>query len=524
MMTPFFRICSIILLIITFKTLALGQKKEIRVLDDIPGSIVRLENLNSPFRETNPCLTPDGRYLFFMSGRGGEKWSDPGYTSYQGRTEADGDIYYSRNVDGIWSDPENLGPPINTSMGEDEPNVTPDGQFVIFQSWKEGWDTNGGPYYKAELLGNVWGKPEGLGGNIHLFFMDQIEKNDWYYATDGSALSPDGRIFIFASGKWYMEPMDLYISFNNYGQWSYPEKMTLSTDADERAVFIGADSRTLFFSSSGYGGYGGLDIFKTVIDEQGNHGQILNLGPAFNTGKDDFGFTMNVEGTEIFYTQDADIVHVQLKNPNHLLKPLPTLVINGVVSDYYGNPVDAEIRILSKQTDQMVAKAKSNALSGEYSIAIQKVNDSYVKEVRAENFKNHIEEIRIKRADRSTIIEKRDLLKRKNSELIFFDLNDPTIPDSETNKLDSIISYLFDHKRSKVLMTGHADQLGTEAYNLELSEKRVNNVKNYFLNKGVPEKIIHTRYFGEAKPLNSHPRGEESQVNRRVEVMIRPVN
>jgi outer membrane protein OmpA-like peptidoglycan-associated protein len=123
----------------------------------------------------------------------------------------------------------------------------------------------------------------------------------------------------------------------------------------------------------------------------------------------------------------------------------------------------------------------------------------------------------------SSRVESLDLLKRANSELIFFDLDDSGIRDSEIDKMDSIVAYLYNHKRAKVLLTGHADQLGTDAYNLELSRQRVERVKSYFENKGIPSRIMQTRYFGESKPIESHPRGEESQVNRRVEVMIVPL-
>jgi outer membrane protein OmpA-like peptidoglycan-associated protein len=502
--------------------ISLGQPGILTIRDLKPVSIQPMNCLNSPYRETNPCLTPDGRYLFFMSGRGGESWSNPTYTKYNDQEEADGDIYFSQWNDSSWSEPVNLGSAINTSMGEDEPNVSPDGQFVFFQSWKEGWDTTGGPYYRAELFGNVWGKPEGLGGNIHRFFLEQIKKNGWYYATDGSSLSPDGKFFIFAAGKWYDEPMDLYISIHEAGEWTYPRKMSLSTRGDDRSVFIAADSRTLFFSSSGYGGNGGLDIFKTVIDPEGNHGQIINLGTVFNTEKDDFGFTMNVEGTDIFYTQDADIIRVILKNPDRLLKPLPTLVINGVIMDYEGHPVEAVVRISRKEDMQTVAKAKSNALTGEYSVAIQKADERYIKEITAANFREHREEIEILDPDNSSRMENRDLLIRANSELIFFDLDDSRIRDSEIDKMDSIITYLYNHKRSKVLLTGHADQLGTDRYNLELSSKRVEEVKTYFEKKGIPSRIMKTRFVGESQPLESHPRGEKSPINRRVEVLIVP--
>ncbi len=515
---------TIYLLFILILWSGFSHGQEITTLDLDPVSISKLDHLNSPYRETNPCLTPDGKYLFFMSGRGGQSWSDPDYTTYHGRREADGDIYYSRKTNGKWSQPVNLGPSVNTEMGEDEPNVTPDGQYVIFQSWKAGWDTTGGPYYISELSGKDWGEPEGLGGNIHRFFMEQIEKNDWYYATDGSALSPDGKKFIFAAGKWYDEPMDLFISYKKEGKWTYPEKIGLNTRGDERSVFIASDSKTLFFSSSGYAGFGGLDIYKTVLNEDGSYEQIVNLGPVFNTAEDDFGFTMNLDGTTIFHTRNGEIIEVELSDPDHLLKPLPTLMINGIVSDYYGNPLEAEILIIGKQDKRLVTRAKSNALTGEYSLAIEKVKGKYIKEINADNYQRQREEIVIKNRKESTVIKSRDFLKKVNSELIFFDLDKAEIRKSEIPKLDSISEYLYAHKRSNVMLTGHADQSGTDEYNLQLSKSRVENVKDYFEKKGIPGRIIRTRYFGESQPLESHPAGEKSWINRRVEVVIIPLD
>jgi peptidoglycan-associated lipoprotein len=71
-------------------------------------------------------------------------------------------------------------------------------------------------------------------------------------------------------------------------------------------------------------------------------------------------------------------------------------------------------------------------------------------------------------------------------------------------------------------LSGHADQPGSDNYNLELSRKRVENVKDYFESKGIPGKIMRTRHLGESQPLENHPRGEENQINRRVEVLIIP--
>ena len=180
---------SIILCIIC-SNLILAQSPPMTVVHSGEIPVEELSVLNSDFRETNLSITPDGKYLYFMSSRGQMPWSVEGYTIYKGTPRYDGDIWFSRNDNGAWSSPECLPATVNTSTGEDEPNVSPDGNYVLFQSWRDSWFSDGGPYYISELFGTVWGKPSGMKGGINQFFKHSYNKH-YGYATDGAALSPD---------------------------------------------------------------------------------------------------------------------------------------------------------------------------------------------------------------------------------------------------------------------------------------------------------------------------------------------
>ncbi|MGD1839865.1 MAG: hypothetical protein ACFB0B_03070 [Thermonemataceae bacterium] len=120
--------------------------------------IQRLYRLNSSYEELNLNISPDGKYLFFMSKRGGQPWTGYPRTRRDGTKEYDGDIWYSKKVGGIWQSPIALSGKINTYDGEDEPNISPDGQNVYFQSWIN-WERRYGPYYQASLNGAQWGTP-----------------------------------------------------------------------------------------------------------------------------------------------------------------------------------------------------------------------------------------------------------------------------------------------------------------------------------------------------------------------------
>lgn len=90
--------------------------------------------LNSPHRETNMTLSPDGQYLYFMSLRGEQEWSSV-YMTYRGDSVYDGDIWLSEKVSGEWSEPKVLRYGINSAQGEDEPVITAEGTRLYYQSW-----------------------------------------------------------------------------------------------------------------------------------------------------------------------------------------------------------------------------------------------------------------------------------------------------------------------------------------------------------------------------------------------------
>ena len=123
-----------------------GQSRQVPILSHPPEVTPRnLTILNSPYRETNLSITPNGRYLYFMSGRGGQSWSRKYGSMFAGKREYDGDIWYSERMAHGWKAPQVLNAPINSSQGEDEPNISPDGQTVRFQSWHDQWAKDGGP-------------------------------------------------------------------------------------------------------------------------------------------------------------------------------------------------------------------------------------------------------------------------------------------------------------------------------------------------------------------------------------------
>jgi outer membrane protein OmpA-like peptidoglycan-associated protein len=240
-----------------------------------------------------------------------------------GSLGGNGDIFRSDLVNGVWSKPVDIGSSINTTSGEDEPTFSANGTEMYYQSWSGDWKKTGGPYYKAKLENGVWKKKGSIGTNISRFFADQSNLN-FGYATDGMAVSPDGKIFIVACGPEYDGPMDLYYSIKKENGWTYPELFGVSTEGDERSVFIAGDSKTIYFSSDGLGGFGGLDIFKVQIQSNGKLGKPVNIGVPFNTSKDDMGFVASADGKSAFFIRNLDIYYADISMLNAEIKPEST--------------------------------------------------------------------------------------------------------------------------------------------------------------------------------------------------------
>lgn len=510
---------------------------------------IELTALNSTFRDINLSITPNGKYLYFMSGRGGQPWSYPNYTTYRGKPEHDGDIWFSKRENDVWQAPLCLGKPINTASGEDEPNISADGQTVYFQSWQS-WTNRGGPYYRAELHGEKWGTPVALGGGIHRFFAEGFS------ATDGMSVSPDGNILVVAVGKNYEGPMDIYItSKGRDGVWAYPEKLDISTPGDERSVFIGADNRTLYFASNGWGGFGKLDIFKTVLLGGSKCGEVYNIGKPFNTKEEDYGFVMDVLRDEVYFVRNGDIFYAKLgKDADPRIKPQPVIVLEGTVKDSAGQGVESEITLRRNADKAYVTSSRSNAKTGEYSLVFPRQEGEYTQEIRF-NADYVVERAISVNAQTPALVEQpivadaerlvqdmpqvvEEVMAPKPiltapapktavpvnavtaiKTVVYFDTDHAEVTPEAAQSLNEALEILKANSGCTLSLTGHTDADGTKAYNLGLSQRRVESVADFLKKKGI-DLAPKLASKGETNPVAGNETTAGKRQNRRVEVVV----
>ncbi|TSA35632.1 MAG: OmpA family protein, partial [Porphyromonadaceae bacterium] len=100
---------------------------------------------------------------------------------------------------------------------------------------------------------------------------------------------------------------------------------------------------------------------------------------------------------------------------------------------------------------------------------------------------------------------------------VYFDFDSYKLKPEGIDVLDKLANALSNHNDFGVQFDGYADYIGTEEYNLKLSEKRANSAKSYIMNKGITDNRIRLQYFGESKPAQDNKTVEGRRLNRRVE-------
>ncbi len=256
------------------------------------------ENVNSSYIEQSPLLSPDGKILFF---------SRRGHPDNIGGVDDMEDIWFSRLDEETheWLPAENLGPPLNTAGPNSICSITEiNGEIVLLL---------GNTYLKRGVMGEgismttlkpngKWDKPTNLVVENQYNYSDQID----YY------MSQDGKIIIMSLERDDTHgDRDLYVSFENKetGVWSEPLNLgSVINSADtEEDPFLDADNETLYFSSKGFKGYGGSDIYvsKRLDDSWTNWSEPENMGRGVNGPQDDTYFNIPSTGSHAYFTRGS---------------------------------------------------------------------------------------------------------------------------------------------------------------------------------------------------------------------------
>lgn len=485
------------------------------------------KNVNSEYSELNPLLSPDGKTLYF---------SRSNHPENKGGVNDKEDIWYSQlDSAGHWQLAKNMEQFNNEypNFVNTISNVTPDGKsaiIVLGNKYLDNGKMQAGVSISSNVGGN-WTKPVAL--NI---------KNDYNFNEKANYFLTNNRqtLLMSVEREDSQGSRDLYVSFlQPDSSWSEPLNLgdVINTAGEETAPFLASDDKTLYFSSNGFSGYGGSDIYvsKRLDDTWTSWTEPENLGPEINSRLEDLFFNIPASSEYAYYSRgvsenNTDIFRVKLpivKNPE------PWVTVRGkVVDGVTGKPMAAKIVYERLPDGKSMGIAQTNPETGEYEVRLPA---GHLYGVRAEA-KDKISEgqnLDLRNITSETTIDHKDfnLEPIKVSPIqenivvslnnIFFDFDKETLKAESFPELKRIATMMNEKTTMQIEIAGHTDATGPEQYNLGLSERRAKAVMTYLVDKeGVDKNRVTIVFFGETKPIESNETKDGRKKNRRVEFKI----
>jgi len=428
---------------------------------------------------------------------------------------------------------------INTRFHEGPGVIAPDGSIFFTRNnyfgGKTGKSKDGTVKLKIYIAsGRNWEKVE------------EFPFNSDDYSVGHPALSSDGNVLIFVSdmpggfgGK------DLYYSVRAAGgtQWTKPVNMgrRINTEGNEMFPFWGKDG-VLFFSSTGYAGLGGLDVFEVMLKDLRPLGIPHNLGAPINSAGDDFGLIRSEDGKSGFFSSNRngnDDIYAYTRQAY-------SIKLAGKILDAQTNapwPGSQVYLRTSEGTDTLVVNAK-----GEFSFELDKETDyevigynpdfvtkrQFISTTGIRTDSTIIVNFLLDRARNSQlwVIKNCDSLKRLfNISNIYYDLDKSFIRETSKTVLDRLVTLMTNHPEISIITSSHCDSRASAGYNKALSLRRGEATKAYLVSKGIKSTRVKVEYYGKSRLVNRCFDGvncseEDQQLNRRTEfdVIINGVN
>jgi outer membrane protein OmpA-like peptidoglycan-associated protein len=508
---------------------------------------------NSPVSDYSPALY-ENDFIVFTS----ERTEATGKETYKWTGQKFSDIFIIRK-DG--SDIKKFDSAINTNQNEGNPWFSKNMETMYFTRCYA--FSNGDERCKimvSKRINEVWEEPQVLP-----FVQDK-------YSYGHPTLIENDSVLVFASD--ISEPggaMDLYYTeLQDDGNWSEPEKLPSSINTQGNEKFPTGDGDTLYFSSDFLPGFGGYDIFKTYLRKDFSWAPPNNLGYGINSGGDDFSFIVDYKEPKKpgiiqqgYFTSSKpgskkdDIYRFYKQTPEKIDAPEvvttaePKMVVKSLFvlartytpqflmsddpnSELIGKNQLATVAItIFDENNVKIAEGYSDGKGLYYHVVpenkVLKVVGSKLNYLTASTFvdtRNVVfkEDENTKTLNVELNLEKIYRNKEINLKNIYYDYDKWDIKEEAKPTLDQLFGILKDNPRIQIQLSSHTDCRGTEAYNVELSQKRAQSVVDYLVAKGIDSKRITPIGYGESSLIETCEcekcTENQHQINRRTTFKI----
>lgn len=501
---------------------------EINVTDEINNDYVPValnSNINSEYNELRPLIAPGANTLFF---------SRQNHPENIGGEKDDEDIWFSEKdpLTGDWLKAKNAGKPLNNKGPNFISSISANGEAMLLLLGNAYYSKNKmtqGVSMSQKKQDGSWAKPK----NLDIANDYNLSEKANYFLTDDMKT-----IIMSVERKDSQGDRDLYvINLKKDGSWTEALNLgsQINSAAEEASPFLASDGKTMFFSSKGFSGYGKYDIYlsRRLDDTWQNWSEPENLGAGFNSSEDDIFFNFTDNNDYAFFTrgtvENTDIYKVKLPyyQKPEIVIPLaiksPTIIVSiggTVLNSNTLEPIESSIEFI-KSIDNTQIELVSSGLNG-YKTTLKQ---GYLYQIisKSEGFYNSIDTIDLRKIDNSIEIEKNlfldPIIKNKAIVLnnVYFNFDSDVIKSESFAELDKISEMLLDNPNLNMTIDGHTCSMGSNEYNLDLSERRAASIAKYFVGKGTIATSLDYNGYGETRPKMPNTTDYGRAINRRVE-------
>jgi peptidoglycan-associated lipoprotein len=452
--------------------------------------IENVKFVNSKEDDFSPCYArAEYDELYFTSFRKGAK----GKAVHKVTGQSFGDIFETKlDKKGKWSTPVPFSENVNTEFDEGLPNISKDFKTLYYTSCPENAKKQAICHiYSSSKSGEDWNK-----GKMLQIVGDSID-------VGCPAISPDELTLYFVSdmpGTLGGKDIWMVTRAGKSEAWSKPINIgsDINTEGDEMFPYVHPDG-TLYFSSNGRIGLGGLDIFKARKNEDGSW-KVENMGSPINSPADDFGIIFQANEEKGYFSSSRN----QRGDDDIYFFMLPPLKYNlfGVVKDEKTDEPLGNATVKSIGSDGITIETKTDK-DGSFKFMLKPTTD-YVFIVTKEGFLNGKERETTKGLDKSKDFRTTVLLSSiaKPIELpnIFYDFAKWNLRPESMVALDKLVETLNDNPSITIELMSHTDSRGSDADNLILSQKRAQSVVDYLISKSISADRLVAKGYGESQP------------------------
>ncbi len=447
------------------------------------------ENLNTRYHEATLAFTPDHKRVFFTRnnydgelGRDGEGTNHLKLYSADLVYDEDEDLEEGEEREGEWKNVKEL--PFNSedySVGH--PTVSKDGKKL---------------YFVSDMPGSL--------GGTDIFVVDILENE----------------------AEEYSKPRNLGETVNTAG----------------REMFPYVTDEALYFASDGHLGLGGLDVFKSKIEDE-QFKMPFNLGAPLNSKLDDFSFIIKEDKNRGFVASNRlsgkgdDDIYSFVRIP---LEEEPEEICEQLVRGFVSNEITGErisnvtVTLFNEKGEQL--ETTTTSVNGAYQFKkVVGCNTKYKVEANKTGYQQKekplltdllpgetVVALGLQTVDK-LIVEEGGLLKIKIG-IIYFDLDKSYIRNDAAIELNKIVVLMTEYPKMVIKIESHTDARNTDAYNLSLSDRRAKSTREYLISQGIKaERLDSAIGYGESRLINRCVNGvkcseAEHQLNRRSEFII----